>query len=296
MIRLPVDSLVSYHYFKRDEQMQRVARPDIYRLIGDSGAFSAYTQGKTINLGDYAAWVKRWSDHLVWAASLDVIGDPVGTLTNWRTLRDEHGLTTVPTVHAGAPTSALDAYGREGCDFVGLGGMVGLHRDRLLPWVAAMFRHARDHYPQMRFHGWGLESIPTLRRVPFYSVDSSGVINAGYRHGRLVMFDRRTRSMVPIRLDGHTPYRHARLLVDDYGTDPDTIATSNPANRTTLIEMGVMSVQRCADHVAQIHQVTPPASLAGAPVGTVMHVVDSAVGNMRRFIDRMDQRRKETTP
>lgn len=61
--RFPIDFLVSYHYFQRDTDMSTRAQPHL-RLIADSGAFSAFTQGARIDIDAYAAWIKRWQGHL----------------------------------------------------------------------------------------------------------------------------------------------------------------------------------------------------------------------------------------
>src|SRR5687768_14316166 len=100
--------------------MEAVTRTGALRLIADSGAYSAFTQGSKIILGEYAAWLRRWQPHLHWAAALDVFGEPEISLNNFRTLRDQHGLATIPTVHIGTDPTWLDVYANEGVDFVGL--------------------------------------------------------------------------------------------------------------------------------------------------------------------------------
>ncbi len=84
----PVDALVSYHYFPDESDMLPLVESGRLTLIGDSGAFSALTQGASVDIGAYADWVNRWREHLLWVASLDVIGDPVGSMRNWRKLRE----------------------------------------------------------------------------------------------------------------------------------------------------------------------------------------------------------------
>jgi hypothetical protein len=235
-ITYPVDALVSYHYYREDKAMAPLAQTGRLRLIGDSGAFSAMSLGTPIDLAEYAAWVHRWREHLFWAASLDVIGDPAGTLHNWRLLRDRHGLDTVPTLHAGSDVRGLDVFAKEGATLVGLGGMAGQGQAvRAFRWAVAAFRHARDHHPGMRFHLWGVTRRKFLDNLPAWSADSSGILGAAYRYARCGCSTRPPASATTCQLPlpvGRDIYRQSGLLRRVYGVDPSEIETSHPGNRT----------------------------------------------------------------
>lgn len=275
----PVDALVSFHYYRKDEVMAPVAGPGHLRLIADSGAFSAYTQGTVITVGEYVTWCQRWRKHLAWIAALDVIGDPAATMTNWRAMLS-HGLPTVPTLHAGGDVKWLDAYAAEGVDFLGLGGLVGV-APRAFAWLVHVFRYARDHHPGMRFHLWGVTNRKLLAALPAYSADSSGIMGQSYRYGTLRLFNPRTAGEVAMKLDGRTPLRHRDLLAGVYGVEPKEILTSRPANRVTLIRLAAASVQQYAGWLQRRHHVTPPTWGLTTPGGTGprVHLVDAAGGN-----------------
>lgn len=275
----PFDALVSFHYFRADEKVAKVADPSTFRLIADSGAFSAYTQGVEITLDEYAAWLKRWRDRFFWCASLDVFGDPEATLTNFRTLRDRHQLATVPTIHIGADPVWLDVYAREGVDFVGLGGMVGMSRPVQLRWLVHVLRYARDHHPQMRFHAWGMTTHSTLAALPLYSADSSGLLGTPFRFASLPIWDQHKRDITRIPLDGKTPYKHRRLLREQYDVTPDEVATSGSHNRKLLIYMAALSVQRRAAYLQQRHKIPAPTWGLREPDpsgGTRLHVAETS--------------------
>ncbi len=257
LVTYPVDSLVSYHYYGKDRDMEAITATGRLRLIGDSGAYSAFSQGAAIRLGEYAEWCTKWKAHLYWIAALDVIGDPLGTFKNWQALRDRHGLTTIPTLHAGTPTRWLDAYVAEGVDFLGLGGMVGGSL-RAFPWLVQTFRYARDKHPQVRFHGWGITHRKLVDALPFYSVDSSGTLGQAYRFGTLKLFDPATGKHRSVKLDGRAVYRVAELLRHTYGVKPATIAISVPSNRATLIQVAAASTQQYAAWLQRRHQVAAP--------------------------------------
>lgn len=255
----PIDVLVSYHYYADAPMMRRVAEPDRFRVLGDSGAFSAWSLGTPIDLGAYAAWCREYWERFCWCASLDVIGDPEATFTNWARLRDRHGLLTVPTLHAGADPTTLDRYAAEGVDLVGLGGMAAQGQaTRAYRWALHVFRYARDRWPAVRFHLWGVTSRRFLETLPAWSADSSGLFTSAFRFGTIRLFDPATSRMVNVAFRGNEVYRHGPLLRRTYGVDPATIArvhagAYHPISRTIAI-----SNQMYARWLQTRHQVPPP--------------------------------------
>lgn len=279
----PVDALVSYHYYADDKNMARLVDTGRLRLIGDSGAFSAATQGARIDLAAYAGWVTRWRPHLFWAASLDVIGDPVTSYRNWRTLRDQYGLETVPTLHAGALPTWLDTYAGEGVDFVGLGGMARSGQaGRAFRWTVHMFRYARQRWPHMRFHLWGVTNTRFLDSLPAYSADSSGAaLGQLYRYGRMRLFDPDTGRHQNIEIRGGPQvFALGPLLRRVYGVDPAEIQRSHAGNRATLIRLAAACTQQYAAWLQRRHNVAPPrwGITAAAPAGPRVHLVSAGGG------------------
>lgn len=292
-ISYPVDGLVSYHYFRNERDMLSIIRTRRLRLIGDSGAFSAYSQGAALSLGEYAEWCQQWRDHLYWIASLDVIGDPQTTYRNWKVLRDRYGLQTVPTIHAGTNTKWMDAYAAEGVDFMGLGGMVG-GAPSAFRWLVKVFRHARDNHPALRFHGWAVTHRKITDALPFYSVDSSGVIGAAYRYGTLKVFDPGTAKHHTVQLDGQGVYKIAPLLRRVYGVNPDEIARSHPGNRATLIKLAAATTQQWAAWLQRRHKASAPrwsinpdcCDNDGPATGTRVHLVNNVGSPGKSDLDR----------
>lgn len=290
-VTYPVDALVSYHYYAGDNEMRALTSTGRLRLIGDSGAFSAMTQGATIDRDAYAGWVTRWRPHLVWAASLDVIGNAEASHGNWKALRDQYRLPTVPTLHAGADTRWMDVYAAEGVDFLGLGGMAGTGQaPRAFRWAVNMLRYARANHPQMRFHLWGVTNRKFLDALPVYSADSSGALGQAYRYGSLRIFDPATGRHTQVMLKGREVYKIAPLLRRVYGVDPTQIETSHPGNRVILIQLAAAVTQQYALWLQRRHgRVSPPAWGIQEPVlerahatpdGPVIHVVDTDHGNL----------------
>lgn len=255
-LRYPVNSLVSFHYFGNRDIAQMKSWG--LRLIGDSGAYSALTQGKPINIQEFAEWGNRWKNDLAWLASLDVIGNKEATWKNYKWLRAQ-GLDVIPTIHYGCDPKELDRYVAEGVDFMGLGGMVGRksEADRLLRWTLSVFRYARDNHPQLRFHGWGITHRQLTMNLPWYSVDSSG-FSAAYRFARLSLFDPAQGKAVAIALDGKDIFKHVDLLKRVYQVDPEDVKLSTPDRRRQLVRLAISSVQKQEDFLRARHKVSAP--------------------------------------
>lgn len=241
MVRLrispPINALASFHYF-RDTDLDRY--PNL-TIIGDSGAFSAKTQGVTITTKDLADWAKKWRHKLKWVAALDVIGNPVATYSNWREMVDVHGVEAIPTIHYGTHPSELDKYARRGVDLVGLGGMGLPSVPQQMRWLIQVFKYAAAHHPTMQFHGWGCTGAPHLR-LPFYSVDSSSW-TYGIRYGLLRMYDPETHKMRSVKLRRGEAYlpRNRRVLESYYGTTATSASREDESFRPRLLTLGALS-------------------------------------------------------
>lgn len=285
-LRWPMSALVSFHYFPNPKHVREFADGGL-RLIADSGAFSALSLGAPITVDAFAEWAREVKDHTSWIASLDVIGDPEGTWTNWTRLRDL-GVESVPTVHYGAAPAQMDRYAAEGVDFLGLGGMVGRKSEpqRLMRWALAMMRYARTHHPAMRFHGWGVTHPLLIQNLPWYSIDSSG-FGTGFRYGRLVLFDPVAGRMLPtVEMNGRASYKLGQLLRTYYDVDPGDVASSSSTNRPLHVRVAARSAQLLEEHLQRRHNVQPPTyAVRDAIVGTAVHIADTGIPNLRNMLD-----------
>ena len=229
--------LSSFHYFK-DYDFSAI--PDL-TIIADSGAFSAMSAGVKVEVKDLAKWAIQWKDHFKWVASLDVIGNPVRTYSNWREMVDIHGVQAIPTIHFGTHPSELDKYGRRGVDLVGLGGLVKVPTNSQMRWLIQVFKYAKKNWPDMQFHGWGCTSHDHFR-LPFYSVDSSSW-TAPMRYGNMRILDPRNGKQVGYDLNGRGAYnpKVAHLLSNYYGFSPAQVSTSSQANRHEMVTLSSLS-------------------------------------------------------
>lgn len=177
--------LLSYVHRGAERSLGRSTKDLRPRVIIDSGAFTAWRSGNPIRLEDYGEWAlafrERWQEKMksLEFINLDVIGDQVATWDNQAKL-EQMGLEPVPVVTRGAPMSelrrALDGY-----DYVCLGGLVPLARDRkeMRSWLDKCFSEVMACYrvssagEMPKIHLLGVTQPWVLMRYPAYSTDSS---------------------------------------------------------------------------------------------------------------------------
>jgi hypothetical protein len=186
-------------------EAHRAHRP---ALMLDSGAFSAWQLGDTIDLPAYADWALRvqeeWAPQEVVAVSLDVIPGKRGrapsgrdlvaareaSLRNGDYLRDR-GLQIVEVYHQYEPTEYLDLL----CDRRQPGEVLGLApRNELRPPQRARFLESTYAHLFGRYgktippcHGFAVSPLTAVATMhPWYSVDSASWVH-------MTMFGRASR-------------------------------------------------------------------------------------------------------
>jgi len=185
-------NLESYHYIGKQNFIDRI-RESGKRVFLDSGAFSAFTLGKTIDLVAYCDYIKRnrdiirVEDNSLMASVLDGIGDPLQTYRN-QLLMEEQGVRPLPCFHYGEDERYLDWY-IANYEYITIGGMVPISNPQLFHWLDRIWN---DHLvdgsgrPRIKVHGFGLTSVPLMDRYPWDSVYSSSWVQIG-AHGNLFM-------------------------------------------------------------------------------------------------------------
>jgi hypothetical protein len=183
-------------------------------LFLDSGAFSAKTQGITINIKEYIAFIKDNLDIIGVYANLDVIGDAKATYINQKIMERE-GLKPIPVYHVGEDEKWLIKYLESGYSYIALGGMVKGSASSLKSWLDHTWEnHLIDpitRLPKVKIHGFGLTSLTLMLRYPWYSVDSTS----------WVMTSRMGGIMLPIWENGGWNYlkQPVKLAVSNQSSD-----------------------------------------------------------------------------
>lgn len=171
--------LESYHYIHKESSVAKIRRDGV-KVFLDSGAFSAFTKGVDVDIKGYCNYIHKNADIIEevdgvkCASVLDGIGDPLKTWQNQQTM-EQLGVSALPCFHYGEDERYLDWY-IERYPYITLGGMVPVSTPQLILWLDRIWeKHICDGAgrPKVKVHGFGLTSLPLMKRYPWYSVDSS---------------------------------------------------------------------------------------------------------------------------
>ena len=166
--------LVSFAYAR---EWSRWHHLDYWReIVLDSGAYSVAKSGKTIDLGEFVAWVQMMRATappgipVTDVFTLDVIGgDWRQSLANTEELH-RRGIDAMPVFHVGEPREVLLSLARD-YPKVALGGAVG-YRPKM-EWAAICFREIWSALGPRKVHGLGYGAQSTMA-LPFHTIDHSG--------------------------------------------------------------------------------------------------------------------------
>lgn len=171
--------LESYHYVHNQRNVDKI-RADGIKVFLDSGAFSALTQGVTIDLGKFCDYCHRNADIIEMVSVLDVIDfdDPKrAAKLSFRNLEEmwRRGVKALPCYHQGEPIEVLEHYVKN-YDYITIGGLVGTSAETLRRWLDLIWERCivdGDGNLKTRVHLFGITSLPLMRRYNATSFDSS---------------------------------------------------------------------------------------------------------------------------
>lgn len=158
------------------------------KLMLDSGAFSAWKRGLSIDIDEYIAYIKH-NEHLLHTyVNLDVIpgspGKPITQAEVDAAAKASHrnlvhmrkaGLRPIPVFHYGESFDWLHRLLDEGEDYIGLGGTGNASRPEQVDFFDRAFTVMTDRAgnPLVKTHGFGVASFPMLKRYPWYTCDAT---------------------------------------------------------------------------------------------------------------------------
>ncbi|WP_300924675.1 hypothetical protein [uncultured Clostridium sp.] len=177
------------------------------KMFIDSGAFSAWTKGKQIDVDEYIDFINKHSEYLEVCASVDKIPGEART-TNVASEKDVEEAAKATwenflymrskvndkdkllyTFHVGEPWYMLeqalnykDAYGK--IAYIALGGLVGKNKDIQKAFIERCFEMIKNSpNPNVKVHGFGLTRLGYLEQYPFTSADSTAWLMTGINGG-----------------------------------------------------------------------------------------------------------------
>lgn len=158
----------------------------VINLVIDSGAFSAWSLNKEVNLSEYIAFIKANEHHIEHTVNLDKIapGDPETAaaegMRNFFTMRDA-GVKTVPVFHARENLKWLEQMA-DNTDYVGLSqtSLVSPLEGKLFYDLCYQYLTDQRGNPLIKTHLFGDTSPYALLNYPAFSADSATwMIQAG---------------------------------------------------------------------------------------------------------------------
>lgn len=241
--------LTSFHYFRTTDLRRITSATSLpVALFGDSGAFSAASQGANVSIDDYARWLDMWRDVLTVYSNLDVIGDEAATMQNQRQL-EQRGHRPLPVFHVGSSWTNLESLCEE-YPYIALGGMVPHRASNLGPWLVRCFRIASKY--DAKFHGFGQTRHEYLRNFPWYSIDSSSW-GAGFRYGNVDLWDSKRRKFVIVRCRDHESVYQNAELIREHGGVPEMLADRRHYSRSHTIKIVARAWSRYEEHLRKVH-------------------------------------------
>lgn len=240
-------------------------------LCLDSGAFSAFTQKKSINLDEYCNFSLTNAKYFSKVVNLDVI-DPQGPevaaaagMANFHQMLDR-GINAMPVFHARERRKWLDEM-LELTDYIGLSGtsLVSPVEDRA--WHRFIWDYVTDNagYPIAKFHSFGNTSPYMLLTMPFFTADSATwMIQAG-RAGRVKLqgksYQIRSHSIGDnnyISIDDTGPKRESwEYEISELGLDPNALMNVKAKGselamlRSFLVAADLLKLQELSTNVTK---------------------------------------------
>lgn len=171
-------------------------------LLLDSGAYSAWTQRKDVNLDEYCIFIRENIESIDAYVSLDVIPGVKGQhptaadveasanrgWNNFLYMRDTWGLDPIPVLHQGESFEWLERMLEAGCSYIGLSPRIMGPTSIKRRWLDSVWRRLvrEDGTPIVRTHGFGMNALPLLFRYPWHTVDASTWLKRAV-YGKILM-------------------------------------------------------------------------------------------------------------
>ena len=157
--------MLSYYYNNSEKQMRRFRKLGLHIFL-DSGAYSAWKKGVSIDIDEYIQYIKN--NHIGKYIVLDVVGDPEKSYENLKYMESK-GLQPLPVFHLGSDIKYLQQLVDEEYFCICLGGTVGSNRNKRIEFFDECF----NKFPNTYFHGLGMTDPKLMLKYPWFSTDST---------------------------------------------------------------------------------------------------------------------------
>jgi len=242
-------------------------------LMLDSGAFSAWTQGKSIDLDVYCDYIERNQEWIGSYVALDVINpkDPnaaaAASFENLIKMR-KRGLRPIPVFHVGERFDWLHRMLDLGCDYIGLSATSLTARSNIDPWYASAWAQLTDSdgLPVVKVHAFGETRYPPLSLFPWASADSTAWIHESQINGQIklpggtrigVRNDKLSkRSVEDIDLLTEANKHEFNAHMERYGIDPERLKARDSLATFLRTYLTVLWFQELETRTRALHPIT----------------------------------------
>lgn len=165
-------------------------------IFMDSGAYTAWTQGVSINLDEYIQFINKYEKYIDHFGQLDTIPSDntsehvkEAADATWSNYLEMVEKVNCPqkityTFHVGEPTENLiealkwGAKHKDIMKMIALGGMVRKNRQTKESLINRVLAEVSKYYPEVKIHLFGTTSDIYFKKFPIYSGDSSNYIQS----------------------------------------------------------------------------------------------------------------------
>lgn len=203
--------LISYHFIKKPKELAKLlAEANNYepkRLIIDSGAFSVWANGGTVDREAYVQFCLEVQKLLpssieIHIVNLDVIPGEWGSVPSqeeidksaeagWQNMLylESFGLKVIHVFHQHEKWEVLDRLVAHS-DYIGISPANDVSNARKQKWMAQVFKRLDVKNTKIKTHGFAVTSHNQLYSFPYYSADSSSWVTPA-RYGRIGVLNER---------------------------------------------------------------------------------------------------------
>ena len=145
-------------------------------IFMDSGAFSAFTKGKKINIDEYIEFINSYGDKLKLIASLDVINEPLQSYNNYEYIYNKINYKDklIPCFHFGEPLEYLDRYLKDSkIKYLAIGGLAGNKKNQNRNSIEGIVNYIRNKNKTIKIHIFGISNVDLINDLDITSIDSS---------------------------------------------------------------------------------------------------------------------------
>lgn len=192
-----------FSYFNDKSNLKRRFQKESVKgkLFVDSGAFTAWTKGISLDVDEYINWLNTNEKHIHLAGQIDCIPGKPGSSVSYQDRYEAAEKTwqnylymrsklnnpdlIVYTFHLGEDYSFLErALEQPYIKYIALGGTVGSSlKDKKDFFIKCFSCIRKSSHPEVKVHAFGMTSFSLIEQFPFYSVDSTSWIMTGCTGG-----------------------------------------------------------------------------------------------------------------